>query len=155
MTETMNVRGESGDNGGSQMIEKKRLSLCTITLPPSKTCTTGTRLDSLWVSIVEDDTTAGVLWEGAIHNDMSWVIAKGTESVWTVVGSVAEVAAKRTVVAQTVVLGMATINTKMPCSVAVKTNSFQSCCHGWAQAGVSKNNLSGIRHSMGLRSDSS
>ena len=88
---------------------------------------------------------------------MSQVITKGAESVWTVVGSVAKVVAKRTVVAQAMVLGVAwgmlmtigtfifrTIDVKMPEVMAVKTNSFQSCCHGWAQMGVSRDNLSKV-----------
>ena len=38
---------------------------------------------------------------------MSWVIAEGTEMVWAIVGGVAKVAAKRTVVSSTTVLRMA------------------------------------------------
>ena len=88
---------------------------------------------------------------------MSWVVTKGIEVVWTVVGGVAKAVAKRTVVVQTMVLGVTwgalvtvgtfilwTVDTKMLHGVAVKTNSF--CSHGywWAQAGVSRDNLSGI-----------
>ena len=113
-----------------------------VTLPPSKTCTTGTRSDSVQVSVVENDSTAGVLREGTVSNDMSWVVAKDTESVWTIAGEVAEVVAKRTVVAHTTVFGVAqgtlvtvgilivqTVNTKMPSGMAVKTYSLWSCCH--------------------------
>ena len=164
----MKVRGESSDNRGRQTMEKRRLSPHTITLPPLKTCTTSTRLDSLQVSIIEDNTTVGVLWEGTVCNDMSQVITKGTVPVWTIAGGVANAGAKRTVVVQAMVLGVAwgmletvgtlilwTVDVKMPHGVAVKTNSLWSCCHGWAQAGVSRNNSSRIGHSMSLRSDSS
>ena len=125
--EMVNVRGELEDNRGRQMIEKRRPSPCIITLPPLKIYTTSTRLDSLWVSIVEDDTTAGVLREGTICDDMSWVITEGAESIWTVVGGMSKMAAKRTVVAHATVLrvtrGMLVavrtlvfqaVNTKMP-----------------------------------------
>ena len=136
------MRGRLEDNGERQMIEKRRPSPHIVTLPPSKTCTTGTRLDSLRVSIVEDNTAAGVLREGTIHNDVSWVITKGAELVWIIVGEVAKVVTKRTVVAHTTVLGVAwgtlatvgtlvvwTVNMKMPNGVAVKTNSLWSHCH--------------------------
>ena len=71
------------------MMEKIRSSPCTVTIPPLKTCTSGTRLQSLWVSVVEDDTATGVLREGAVCDDMTGVIAKGTELIWTVAGGVA------------------------------------------------------------------
>ena len=157
MTEIVNVGGELEDNGGRQIIEKRRPSPHTITLPLLKTCTTSTRSDSLQVSIIKNDTAAGVLQEGAVPNDMSQVITKGTESVWTVVRGMAEVVAKRTVVAQTMILGVAwgvpmtvgafifgTMDTKMPKGMAVKTNSFWSCCHGWAQVGILRDNSSRV-----------
>ena len=146
--ETVNMNGEPGDNGGRQRIEKRMSLPCTVTLPPSKTCTTSTKLESLWVSIIEDNPTTGVLGKGAIHDDMSWVIAKGTEVVWTIVGGVAKVAAKRTVVSHAMVLRVArsvlatvrtlilwTVNTKMPHDMAVKINSLISCCGLWAYMG--------------------
>ena len=65
---------------------------------------------------------------------MAWVIAKGAVAVWTVMGGVAEVAAKRTVVAMATILGVArgalstvgafvfcTVDTKMPLGMALKT----------------------------------
>ena len=72
--ETVNVNGESNDNRGRQMIEKRRLLPHIITLPPSKTCTTGARLESLQISVVDDDPAAGVLREGTICDNMSRVI---------------------------------------------------------------------------------
>ena len=87
-------------------MEKIKSSPCTVTIPPSKTCTTGVRSKPLWVSVIEDDPTAWVLREGTVCNDMSRVIAEGTNSVQTEVGGVAKTVAKRTVVSMTTVLGM-------------------------------------------------
>ena len=84
--ETVNVNGESNDNGGRQMIEKRRSLPRIITLPPSKTCTTSARLESLRISLVEDDPTAGVLREGTICDNVPQVIAQGAKLVWTVAG---------------------------------------------------------------------
>ena len=92
ITRTVNVKSKSTDNRGKWMIDKRRLPPHIITLPPSKTCTTSTRLESLWVSVVENDTTAGVLREGTVGDDMSWVIAKGIVSVWTVTGEMMQLA---------------------------------------------------------------
>ena len=135
------------------MIENRIPLPHTVTLPPSKTCTTGTRLESLWISILEDNTATGVLREGTVCDNVSQVIEKGTKSVWTVVGGVAKAAAKRTIVSNTMVLRVArgvlatvrvlvfwAVNMKMPCNMAVKTTSLSS----WAQMGVSRCNLSGV-----------
>ena len=66
-------------------MEKERFSPCTVTIPPLKSCTTGTA-DSkpLWISLVEDDPLAGVLGEGTVSDNVSWVITEGTKTVWTV-----------------------------------------------------------------------
>ena len=89
ITEMVNVNGEPEVNGGRYKMEKTRSNPHTVTIPPSKTCTTGARSKPLWVSIIEDDTTTGVLRERTVSNDMSWVVAKGTEAVWTIGGNVA------------------------------------------------------------------
>ena len=130
------------------MIENRISLPPTITLPPLKTCTTGTKIESLWVSIIEDNTATGVLGKGAVHDNMSWVVTKGTETVWTIVGGVAKVVAKRTVVSHAMVLRVArgtlatvralvlwAVDTKMPHDVAVKTNSLISRCGLWAHMG--------------------
>ena len=129
----------------------------TITIPSSKTCTTGTRSQSLWISVIEDDPTTGVLQEGAVGDDVSWVIAKGAETIWAEAQGVTEAVAKRTVVVGTMVLGVTrgalmavgafifrTVNTKVPCKVTVKTMSLASCQGFCAQTGISRCNLSGI-----------
>ena len=141
IVETVNVNGEPKNNGDKWIMEKIRSGPRTVTIPPLKTCTSGTKLQSLQVSIIEDDTTTGVLGEGTICDDMAGIVAEGTEAVWTVAGSVAELAAKRTVVSSTTILGvtrgtLATIGTfilqavdvKMPCKVTVKTNSLSRHC---------------------------
>ena len=161
--QTVNANAESNDNGGRQMTEKRRSLPCIVTLPPLKTCTTGARSESLRISLVEDDPAAGVLREGAICDNVSRVIAKGTKSVWTVVGGVAEAAARRTVVSNTTVLRVPrsplttvgafvfqAINMKMPHDMAVKTTSLQSHCGFWAQTGISRCNSSGIRGGSAL-----
>ena len=122
-------------------MEKIRSNPHTVTIPPLKTCTSGTKLQSLQVSIVEDDTATRVFGEGTIHDDMTWVIAEDTEAVWTVAGSVAELVAKRTVVLSAMILGVAggtlatigtlilqAVNMKIPCKVTVKTNSLSNRC---------------------------
>ena len=161
--EMVNVNSESNDNGGRQMIEKRRSLPHTVTLPPSKTCTTSARSESLRIPLIEDDPTAGILREGTVCHNVSQVVAKGTPSVWTVMGDVAEVAAKRTVVSNTLVLRVArgalvavrtlvfrAVHTKMPCGVAVKTTSLRSRCGFWAQMGISRCNSSGVGGSTTL-----
>ena len=88
------------------MIEKRRSRFCTVTIPPSKTHTSGTKSQSLRVSLIEDNPLAGVLRERTVADDMSWIITEGTLSVWTDVREMTEVSAKRTVVARTTVLGV-------------------------------------------------
>ena len=156
--ETMNVNGESNDNGGREMMEKIMSIPRTVTIPPSKTCTTGTRSQSFWIPVVEDNPTTGVLREGTVCDDVSWVIAKGTESVRAEARSVAEVVAKRTIVPGAAIFGMTrgtltavgtlvfwTVDMKMSCEVTVKTTSLVSCLGFWAQTGISRRNLNGIR----------
>ena len=139
------------------MIEKRRSGLHTVTIPPSKTRTSGMRSQSLRVSLVEDNPLTGVLQERTITDDMSWVIAEGASSVWTDTREMAEASAKRTVVARAMILGVArgtllavrtlilgAVNTKMPLVMALKTNS---CCKRnglWAQSGIVRCNSSGV-----------
>ena len=159
----VNVSGQSEDNGDKWIMEKMRSDPHTVTIPPLKTCTTGTRLQSLRVSIVEDDTTTGVLQEGTVCDDVSWVIAKSAELVQAEVWGMTEAVAKRTVISGTMVLEVTqgtlmaigtfvlqAVNTKMPHKVAVKTTSLISCQGFWAQMGISRCNLSGIRGSSTL-----
>ena len=135
----------------------------TITIPPLKTCTTGTRSQSFWVSIIEDDTTTGVLREGTICNNMSQVVAEGAKSIRAEAGGMAEAVAKITVVSGATILGMTwgaltamgtfilwAVNTKMPCKVTVTTMSLVGHLGFWAQTGISRRNLSGVGCSSAL-----
>ena len=130
---------------------------------PSKTCTTSARSESLWISVIENDSATGVLGERAVCDNKAGVVAKGTEVVQAVTRGVPKPAAKRTIVLKTSVLrvprGALTavgafvfqaVNTKMPHDVAVKTMSLISHCGFWAQMGVSRCNSSGIRGSTTL-----
>ena len=129
-------------------MEKRRSGLCTVTIPPSKTCTSRTKLQSLRVSLIENNPLAGVLQEREVTIDMSWIITEGTSSVRTDMGEVAEAPAKRTVVVRATILGVAwgtltavralvlqAINTKVPLVVTLKTNSCRNHNKLWASLG--------------------
>ena len=77
------VNSESVIRGAKWMIEKRRSGLCTVTILPSKTCTSRTKSQSLRVPLVEDNPLAGVLQERTVADDMSWVITEGAPPVWT------------------------------------------------------------------------
>ena len=139
------------------MIEKMRLGPCTITIPPSKICTSGTKSQPLWISPIEDNPLAGVLGERAVADDVSQIITEGALPVRTDAGEVTEATAKRTVVARATVLGVAwsalmavrtfvflTVDTKMPLVMTLKTNSCCSRNGLWAQSGITRHNLSGV-----------
>ena len=139
------------------MREKMRLGPCTVIIPPSKICTSRTKSQPLWISLVKDNPLAGVLQERAVADDVSQIITEGASSVQTDVGEVTEVLAKRTVVARATVLGVAwsaltavrtfvfwTVNTKMPLVVTLKTNSCCSHDRLWAQPGIMRCNSSGV-----------
>ena len=75
----------------------------------------------------------------------------------------AKAVAKRTVVLSATILGMARsmlttvgalilwiVDVKMPCKVAVKTNSLSRHCGFWAQVGILRCNMSGMGSGMAL-----
>ena len=139
------------------MIEKMRLGPCTITIPPSKICTSGTKSQHLWISLVKDNPLAGVLRERAVTDNVSWIVTEGASSVQTDVGEVTEASAKRTVVARAMVLGVAwsavmavrtfvfwTVYTNMPLVMTLKTNSCHSHNRLWAHSGITRHNSSGV-----------
>ena len=161
--EMVNVNGQSEDSEGKWTMEKIRSDPHTVTIPPPKTCTTSTRSQALWVSVIEDDTTAGVLREWTVCNDVSWVVAEGAKLVQAETWGVAKAVAKRTIVSSATILGVAwgtlmtsgtlvlwAVDTKMPHEVAVKTTSLISCQGFWAQTGISRCNSSGIRSGSAL-----
>ena len=55
MIRTVNVKGESIVKGGKCTMEKMSPRPRTVTIPPLKTCTTGTTSKSVRISVVEDD----------------------------------------------------------------------------------------------------
>ena len=139
------------------MTEKMRLGSRIVTIPPLKICTSRTKSQPLWISLVKNNPLAGVFGERAVMNDVSGIVTEGTSSVWTDVGEVTEVSAKRTVVARATVLGVAwgaltavrtfvfwTVDTKMPLVVTLKTNSCRSCSGLRAQSGITRCNSSGV-----------
>ena len=75
-----------------------------ITIPTSKTCTTRTTSDPLRVSVIEDDSTTQIFGERTVSNDVSRVITEGTMVVRAIMGGVAKMSAKRTVVLEAAVL---------------------------------------------------
>ena len=89
------------------MIEKRRSGFRTVTIPPSKTCTSGTKSQSLRVSLIEDNPLAGVLQERTVADNMSRIITGGAPLVWADVREMTEALAKRTAVVRTMVLGVA------------------------------------------------
>ena len=151
------VNSESEVNGGKWKMEKMSPHPCTITIPPSKTCTTGTTPESLGVSLVEDNSQAGILCKRTVNKKVVRSITEGVMSVRTVAGQVGELAAESAVITNAAVLGVSrgmlvatralilrTVDAKMPCGVALKTTSLRCCDWLWAQAGISRCNLSGV-----------
>ena len=139
------------------MIEKRRTGFCTVRIPSLKTRTSGTKSQSLRVSLIEDNALAGVLQERTVADDVSWIITEGASTVWTDMREMAEASTKRTVVARTTVLGVAqgallavrtlvfwTVNTKMPLVMTLKTNSHCKRNELRAQSGVVRCNSSGV-----------
>ena len=107
ITRTVKVSGESKVNGGRWRMQ--RMSPCphTITIPPSKTCTSRTTSKSLRIPLVEDDPLTGVLAKQTVSEVVSWIVTEGTPSIWAVTAEMAEMPAKRTVVVGTTILGVA------------------------------------------------
>ena len=103
---TVNVKGESEVNGGKCTTEKISPRPRTVTIPPSKTCTTGTTSKPLRVSLVEDDTLARVLCKRTVDEKMIGGVTEGTATIGTVAGQVGETSAVGAVVTDAAVLWM-------------------------------------------------
>ena len=103
---TVNVKGEPTVNGGKCTMERTSPRPCTITIPPSKTCTTGTTSKSLGISIVEDNTQAWVLCKRTVDKKMIGSVTEGALSIRTVTGQVGEMSAVGAIVSDTAVLWM-------------------------------------------------
>ena len=93
ITRTVNVKGESIVSSGKCKMEKIRPRPRTVTIPPSKTCTTRTISKSLWVPIIEDDARAWVLRKRTVDEKVIGGVTKGAPAVRTVAGQVGKTAA--------------------------------------------------------------
>ena len=158
MIRTVNVKGESSVKGGKCTTEKMSPQPRTVTIPPSKTCTTGTSSKPLRVSLVEDDPRTRVLHKRTVDEKVIGSVTEGATSIRTVAGQVSEASAVGAIVSDTAVLRVTrgslatagtfifwTINAEMTHGVALKTTSLCSCNEFWAQAGIMRRNLCWIR----------
>ena len=149
MTRTVNVKGESVVKGGRYTTEKMSPRPHTVTIPPSKTCTTGTTSKPLWVSLVENDARAWVLCKRTVDKKVIGGVTEGAVTIRAVVGQVGEMSTIGAIVPDTAVLWvtgsslvaagtfiLGTVDTEMACGMALKTTSC--CIHSgfWAQAGM-------------------
>ena len=151
---TVNVKGESTVNGGKCTMERTSPWPCTITIPPSKTCTTGTTSKPLGISLVEDDTQTWVLHERTVNKKVIGSITEGATSIKTVMGQVGETPTEGAIIPDAVVLWMTgsalvtagtlilgAVDMEMACGMTLKTTSLCSHTGFWAQAGISRCNL--------------
>ena len=152
-TRTVNVKGESIVKGGKCITEKMSPRPRTVTIPPSKTCTTGTISKPLRVSLVEDNTGAGVLRKRTVDKKVVGGVAEGAAAVWAVASQVGKTSAVRAIISDTAILWVAgsplatarafvlrTVDTEVACGVALKTTSLCSRNGFWAQAGIARRN---------------
>ena len=102
----VNVKGESVVKGGKCTTEKIRPRPRTVTIPPSKTCTTGTTSKPLWVSVIEDDARAWVLCKRAVDKKVIGGVTEGALAIGTVTGQMGKAAAVGAVIPDTAVLRM-------------------------------------------------
>ena len=153
MIRTVNVRGESIVKGGKCMTERKRPRPRTVTIPPSKTCTTGTTSESLRVPIIEDDSWTRVLCERTVDEKVIGSVTEGATSIGAIAGQVGEASTVGAIISDTAVLWVAgsmlttagafifgAVDTEMARGVALKTTSLCSRDGFWAQAGIARCN---------------
>ena len=157
MIRTVNVKGESIVKGGKCTTERKRPRPRTVTIPPSKTCTTGTISKSLWVPVIEDDTRAWVLRKMTVDKMVIGGVTEGASTIGAIAGQVGKMAAIGAVIPDTVVLRVTggsltatgafifgTVNMEMAHGMALKTMSRFSHNGFWAQAGIVRCNTRGV-----------
>ena len=153
MMRMVNMKGESVVKGGKCTTEKMSLRPRTVTIPPSKTCTTGTTSKPLWVSLIEDDTRAWVLHKRTVGEKVIRGVAEGASTIWTIAGQVGEMLTVGAIVPDTAVLWvtgsslatagafiLGTVDTEMACGMALKTTSRCIRDGFWAQAGIARCN---------------
>ena len=140
MIRTVNVKGESTVKGGKCTMEKTSPRPRTVTIPPSKTCTTGTTSKPLRVSLIEDDSRTRVLRKRTVDEKVIGSVTEGATSIGAVAGQVGEASTVGAIIPDTVVLrvtrsSLATagasifraVDAEMTCGVALKTTSL--CSH--------------------------
>ena len=128
----------------------------TVTIPPSKTCTTGTTSKSLRVPLIEDDPRAWVLRKRTVDKKVVGSVTEGASSVGTIAGQVGETSTVGAIISDTTVLRVAgsslatagafifgAVDTEMASGVALKTTSRRSRDGFWAQAGIARCNSCG------------
>ena len=103
---TVNVKGESIVKGGKCTTEKMSPRPRTVTIPPSKTCTTGTTSKPLWISLIEDDTWAWVLHKRTVNEKVIGGVTEGAATVGTVAGQMGKASTVGAVILDTAVLRM-------------------------------------------------
>ena len=153
MIRMVNVKGESIVKGGKCTTEKMSLRPRTVTIPPLKTCTTGTTSKSLRISLVEDDSWTWVLRKRTVDEKMVGCVTEGAMSIGTVAGQVSEASAVGAIIPNAAVLRVTrsslvtagafifwAVDAEMTCSVALKTTSLCSRDGFWAQAGIVRRN---------------
>ena len=157
ITRTVKVKGESVVKGGKCTTERMSPLPRIITIPPLKTCTTGTTSKSLRISIVEDDTQARVLRKRTVDEKVIGGITEGTTSIRTVAGQVGETPTEGAIISDTAVLWvtgsslttagafiLGAVDTEMACGMALKTMSHCSRDGFWAQVGIVRRNTCGV-----------
>ena len=157
ITRTVNVKGEPIDKGGKCTTERKSPRPHTVTIPPSKTCTTGTISEPLRIPVVEDDTRTQVLHKRTVDEKVIGGVTEGKVSIGTVAGQVGETSTVGAIISDTAVLWMTrsplttagtfvfgAVDTEMARGMALKTTSRCSRDGFWAQAGIVRCNACGI-----------
>ena len=155
---TVNMKGESAVNGGKCTMERTSPWPCTVTIPPSKTCTTGTTSKPLGIPLVEDDTRDWVFRKRTVSEKVIGSVTEGAAVIGTVMGQVGEMPAEGAIISDTAVLWMTgsslatagafilrAVDTEMACGMTLKTTSLCSRDRFWAQAGIARCNSHRIR----------
>ena len=104
ITRTVKVKGESVVKGGKCTTERMSPLPRTVTIPPSKICTTRTTSKSLRISIIEDDTRARVLCKRTVDEKVIGGVTEGATSIGTVAGQVGETSTECAIISDTAVL---------------------------------------------------
>ena len=136
ITRTVKVNGESAVNGVKCIMERISPRPHTITIPPSKTCTTGTTSKSLGISAVEDDARARVLHKRTVDKKVIGGITEGATSIRAIAGQMGKMPAEGAIISDAAVLWVAggpltttgalilgTVDTEMACGMTLKTTS--------------------------------